>query len=71
MARSREVPGGDEGAEMLAVRCPQVTTGRGERLVGERRIVGMENGLDGFVLVVRCPCGSRHDVRMGRTQGAR
>ena len=55
---------------MLAVRCPEVTTGRGERLVGERRIVAMENGLDGFVLVVRCPCGSRHEVRVGRAREA-
>ena len=55
---------------MLAVRCPEVTKGRGERLVGERRIVAMENALDGFVLVVRCTCGSRHDVGVGRARGA-
>jgi len=56
---------------MLAVRCPQVTTGRGVRLVGERRIVGMESGVDGFVLAVRCPCGARHEVHMGRAPALR
>lgn len=50
---------------MLAIVCPQVSTGRGERLVSERRIVGMVGTTDGFVLAVQCPCGERHQVAMG------
>ena len=51
---------------MLAVRCPQVATARGERLVGERHITGMAV-LDGRrLLTVACPCGSEHVLDLGR-----
>ena len=55
-----------EEAEMLAVRCPQVATARGARLVGERHITGMAV-LDGRrLLTVACPCGSEHVLDLGR-----
>ena len=53
---------------MLAVQCPQVRTGRGQRLVSERRIVAMAGSPEGFVLTVRCPCGQQHQVRTGRVR---
>ncbi len=51
---------------MLAVRCPEVTTGRGERLVSERRIRGLVAVGDGYLLTVACPCGQEHHVAVRR-----
>jgi len=51
---------------MLAVRCPEVTTGRGERLVSERRIRGLVAVEDGYLLTVACPCGQEHHVAVRR-----
>jgi hypothetical protein len=51
---------------MLAVRCPHVTTGRGERLVSERRIRSLVAVADGFLLTVACPCGEEHAVAVRR-----
>lgn len=47
---------------MFVVRCPEVHTERGERLVTERRIVGMAAAPDGWLLTVACPCGQQHVV---------
>lgn len=51
---------------MLAVPCPQVRTGRGERLVTERRITALDSSPTGFVLTVACPCGRPHQVPVQR-----
>ena len=51
---------------MLVVRCPEVRAGRGERLVSEQRIVGLEGTGSGFLVTVRCPCGQRHAVPVPR-----
>jgi hypothetical protein len=51
---------------MLAVRCPKVTTGRGERLVSERRIRSLVSVADGYLLTVACPCGQEHAVAVRR-----
>lgn len=51
---------------MLLVRCPQVMSERGERLVSERRITGMAAVLDGWLLSVACPCGQEHPVAVPR-----
>lgn len=51
---------------MLAVPCPRVATGRGERLVTERRITALDSSATGFVLTVACPCGQPHQLHVGR-----
>jgi hypothetical protein len=51
---------------MIAVRCPGVTTGRGERLVSERRVRGLVAVADGFLLTIACPCGQEHHVAIRR-----
>lgn len=55
-----------EEAEMLAVRCPEVTTTRGERLVSERRVTGLTGSPRGWLLRVACPCGHEHVVPVPR-----
>lgn len=52
---------------MIAVRCPQVTAGRGERLLTERSVRGLVAVPGGWLLTVACPCGQQHHVPVERT----
>ncbi len=50
---------------MLAVRCPEVRTARGERLLGERHITGMAVVERRWLVTVACPCGQEHVLDLG------
>ncbi len=51
---------------MIAVRCPKVTTPRGERLLSERAVTSLQAVADAWLLTVRCPCGEEHPVAVRR-----
>lgn len=56
---------------MLAVKCPEVKTARGETLVSERRIVRMvDDGAGVITVTVLCYCGHLHEVVTGRATTA-
>ena len=55
---------------MIAVRCPQVTAGRGERLLTERSIRGLVAVPGGWLLTVACPCGQTHEVAIEKVAAA-
>ena len=49
---------------MFVVECPQVHTGRGQRLVTESRIRSLAAEPGGWLLTVACPCGQEHEVHV-------